>query len=533
MTRLDSLVAALTALTGTGLRVWRRSNGDAEVRLLAGRAPARGWRPPLPAKGAARTVKTPDGPARFAPVPGVAGAWLEARAPKPRGGPAVDAKALARVVAGVIEAEDETRQVAAELSERYEEIDLIYSISEVLGHTIQLSDAAARILKEVSGVVGARRATLLAVDEGGKVLRIVAAQGMDPSEAEPIEVDDPSSVAARVFREGRIHSYNPPAAPEHPEDPGRAYRGHAYLSVPVLYGTQNGVSRPIGVINFTDRAGGDAFSSGDRKLVAAIANQIGAALANARLVSRDLEQQRLRRELELARDLQLKLLPSPLVIAARADVAARCRPAEVVGGDFYNLLRLPGDRVGVMIGDVSSHGFGAALIMALAMAASGIHAESAVDPAEVLGRLEESLSDELAKTEMFLTLFYGVIDPGAGRLTYANAGHPHAFVVREDGRPQRLEATRPPLGLAAGTGAPEATQPWARRADTLCLFTDGIADATSLRGTRFGEERVLGHVGRMRGRPTIDILNAVTTELDAFTDGADPADDRTIVLLRV
>ena len=118
-------------------------------------------------------------------------------------------------------------------------------------------------------------------------------------------------------------------------------------------------------------------------------------------------------------------------------------------------------------------------------------------------------------------------------MTYANAGHPHAFIVREDGRPQRLEATRPPLGLAVGTGAPEATQPWARRADTLCLFTDGIADATSLRGTRFGEERVLGHVGRMRGRPTIDILNAVTTELDAFTDGADPADDRTIVLLRV
>ena len=530
MTRLEALIAALATLTGARLRVWRRQPPDDGVRLLAGRAPRRGWHPALPARAAARTLKTPEGSARFAPVPGVAGAWLEARV---RGRRTIDAAAVARVVAGVFEAEEETRLVAAELSERYEEIDLIYTISEVLGHTIRLRDAASRILREVSGVVGARRATLLAVDEGGKVLRIVAAQGMDAAEAEPIEVDDPSSIAARVFREGRIHAYNPPAAPEHEEDPGRAYRGHAYLSVPVLYATPGGPSRPIGVINFTDRIGGDAFSSGDRKLVAAIANQIGAALANARLVSRDLEQQRLRRELELARDLQLKLLPSPLVIAARADVAARCRPAEVVGGDFYNLLRLPGDRVGVMIGDVSSHGFGAALIMALAMAASGIHAESAVDPAEVLGRLEESLSDELAKTEMFLTLFYGVVDPGAGRLVYANAGHPHAFVVHADGRPERLAATRPPLGLGAVTGSPDQTEPWARRADTLCLFTDGIADATSLRGTRFGEERVLGHVSRMRGRSTIDILNAVTTELDAFTDGADPADDRTIVLLRV
>jgi sigma-B regulation protein RsbU (phosphoserine phosphatase) len=228
----------------------------------------------------------------------------------------------------------------------------------------------------------------------------------------------------------------------------------------------------------------------------------------------------------------LKLLPSPLVIAAKADVAARCRPAEVVGGDFYNLMRLTGDRVGVMIGDVSSHGFGAALIMALAMAASGIHAEAAASPAEVLGRLEESLADELQKTEMFLTLFYGVVDPAAGTLFYANAGHPQAFLVRADGTPCRLEATRPPLGLAAGR-ATDAELPWARRADTLCLFTDGIADATSLRGVRFGEERVLGHVSRMRGRSTLDVLNAVTTELDAFTDGADPADDRTIVLLRV
>lgn len=464
-------------------------------------------------------------------VPGFTDTWLEVKA---TGRGRVNARALAKTVAALLEAEEETKAVAAELSARYEEIDLIYTISEVLGHTIRLSDAASRILREVSDVVGARRATLLAVDEGGKVLRIVAAQGMNPSEAEPIEVDDPSSIAARVFRDGRILSYNPPvgetSAAANRES--RSYRGYAYLSVPVLYATPGGPSRPIGVINFTDRIGGDAFTTGDRKLVAAIANQIGAALANARLVSRDLEQQRLRRELELARDLQLKLLPSPLVIAAKADVAARCRPAEVVGGDFYNLMRLPGDRIGVMIGDVSSHGFGAALIMALAMSASGIHAESATSPAAVMTLLEQSLADELQKTEMFLTLFYGVIDPAAGKLFYANAGHPQAFVVRPDGSSCRLEATRPPLGLGLG-GTADAEQPWAKRADTLCLFTDGISDAMSLRGVRFGEERVLGHVSRMRGRSTLDILNAVTTELDAFTEGADPTDDRTIVLLRV
>src|SRR5258705_8353259 len=172
-----------------------------------------------------------------------------------------------------------------------------------------------------------------------------------------------------------------------------------------------------------------AFTAGDRKLVAAIANQIGAAIENARLVELDLGQQRVRRELELAHDLQLKLLPSPAVVATKADVAARCRPAESVGGDFYNLLSLHGERVGVMIGDVSSHGFGAALIMALAMAASGIHAETAESPSEALRRLEMSLAEEPEEPATFLTPCYAVIDPAAGRIAYANAGHPHAFLV--------------------------------------------------------------------------------------------------------
>src|SRR5207302_10538356 len=215
-------------------------------------------------------------------------------------------------------------------------------------------------------------------DPEAHVLRIVAARGMQPDDLEPIEVDDLCSVAARVFREMRIVSYDPtdpkavnPGCPE-----GRNYRGEAFLSVPVLYAAPGARGKPIGVINLTDRVGEDAFTAGDRKLVAAIANQIGAAIENARLVARDLGQERMRQELELAHDLQLKLLPSPLVVAARAHVAARRRPGASVGGDLHQLLNLHGARVRVMIGDVTSHGFGSALIMALAMAAAGIHAEA-------------------------------------------------------------------------------------------------------------------------------------------------------------
>jgi len=474
-------------------------------------------------------LDTPDGPAWFQPIPSVHDTWLEIKGEGEQA-----AVELAEVVGAVMGAEEETGQVAAELSGRYEEIDLIYTISEILGHTIRLDEAANRILREVSAVVRARRATLMVHDPREHVLRLVAARGVELGEIDPIEVDDPTSIAARVFREMRTISYDPSdqRAPK-PRNPiERGYRGHAFLSVPVVYASPGRVPTPIGVINLTDRTGEDAFTAGDRKLVAAIANQIGAAIENARLVELDLSQQRVRRELELAHDLQLKLLPSPAVVAAKADVAARCRPAESVGGDFYNLLSLHGDRVGVMIGDVSSHGFGAALIMALAMAASGIHAETAESPHEALRRLEMSLSEELAETEMFLTLCYVVANPAEGVLTYANAGHPHAFLIStQDGALKRLAATRPPLGL--GDGGQELVEQCERGKAILCLFTDGLADARGPSGERFGEQRVLSHVVNLRGRPARHILEAVFTDIAAFTGGAPANDDRTLVLLKV
>lgn len=485
-------------------------------------------------------ASAPEASAWLEPIPETQGVWLEiangglGKAPTPGARPGLG-QDLAQIVGSLLSAERDATQVAAELSERYEEIDLIYTISEILGHTIRLDEAADRILREVSTVVGARRATLLVHDAEQHVLRLVAARGMDPEDVEPIEVDDVCSVSARVFREMRIVSYDPTdpkaANPGCPE--GRNYRGQAFLSVPVLYAAPGARAKPIGVINLTDRLGEDAFTAGDRKLVAAIANQIGAAIENAQLVARDQGQQRVLRELELARDLQLKLLPSPLVLAARVDVAARCRQAESVGGDFYNLLNLRADRIGVMIGDVTSHGFGAALIMALVMAASGIHAEAAETPTEVLRRIEESLADELASTEMFLTVFYAVVDPKVGRITFANAGHPHAFLVSSrTGKSVRLDATRPPLGVATVPGE-DAVLTWARREAIICLFTDGVAEAESAHGERFGEERVLGHVARLKDRPAREILESVHADLAGFTGGAAAADDRTVVILRV
>jgi phosphoserine phosphatase RsbU/P len=508
------------------VRLWRY-DGRA-LRLAAGSDP--GTAPEVPR--ATGLTPTPAGTVWLEPVDEIAGFWLEI------GGlaePALEAAAerLMPIVGALLDAERQRAFLAEELTSRYEEIDLLYAISEILGQTVQLEEATQTIAAEVSTVVGARRASIMVFDEAGGVLRTVAARGFALDGLSPVRVDDDCSVAARVYRERRVVAYDPTTPDVVATDCGepRGYRGQAFLSVPICYGAPGSPLRCVGVINLTDRLGGDRFTLSDRKLVTAVANQIGAAVENARLVERDRLQQRLRHELELAHDLQLKLLPSPAVLQGDADVAARCFPADSVGGDFYTFSRLGRGRVGVMLGDVASHGFSAALVMALVMSAAGIHANASVTPDETLTALLDSLSTELSTTEMYFSVFYGVLDPLSGRLSYANAGHPYAFRVPRFGDPERLEATAPPLGLATAGSIQRRQVPWSVDHDLLVLWTDGLVDARNEAGEPFGEQRLLDTVCARRADTPEAIVAAVLQEATTF--GAQPTDDRTLLVLRI
>jgi sigma-B regulation protein RsbU (phosphoserine phosphatase) len=184
-----------------------------------------------------------------------------------------------------------------------------------------------------------------------------------------------------------------------------------------------------------------------------------------------------------------------------------------------------------MIGDVSGHGYQAALIMAVAMSASAIHAQSTSDPGKTLQALYSSMHDELATTEMYISVFYGVVDRKAGVLRYANAGHPHAFVVPPRGKLVRLPALNPPLGMSAE--APKAEQvPWNIEEDMLLLFTDGVSDARNANGDRLGEERVLELVQRYRGDPPAKLVDRLFLLIDQHTSGARRRDDLTVLALR-
>jgi sigma-B regulation protein RsbU (phosphoserine phosphatase) len=359
------------------------------------------------------------------------------------------------------------------------------------------------------------------------MLHVVAAIGTGSEGAPSIRVDDPESVSARVFRTQHPISVE---ADEMVCDAERPYRRGEMLSVPIMWTTPSG-GEPLGVVNLSDRRSHQPYSAGDMKLVAAIATQIGTAIQNARLVKASLEQQRLMQEMYLAHDLQMKLLPNPSIVAPEANVAARVVPAESVGGDFYHLFRLSGDRTGVMIGDVSGHGYRAALIMALAMSAAAIHAQTAEGPGQMLSMLLGTLREELATTEMFISMFFGVLERETSTLRYSNTGHPHAFIFGSSGDPRRLVAQGPPLGMT--DDAPGAGDvPWKAGEDLLVLFTDGIVDARNSAGDRLGEEKVLRVIGRARSKEPDAILRRVFDMLGEHTGGAPSADDLTLLVMR-
>ena len=435
---------------------------------------------------------------------------------------------LTTVLERAFEFSQEIRFFTYELSERYEEINLLYSISETLGSLVPLPEAAQTIMGEVCDVLGARRGSLWVYQLQGNQLNLIAAVGEEGIQG-PLSVYDPLAVTARVFREGRPVIVGRPGSPEESRLPMQEGLD-SLLSVPIRYSPPDGEPRTVGVINLIGRKRGGRFTASDQKLLSAIASQVGSALENHRLIQESLAQERVTREMELAHNLQMKLLPVAQQFEG-AEVAARVQPAEQVGGDFFHLLHLSEGRLGVMIGDVSTHGFPAALIMALSMSAATIYAMEVDRPAAVLRHLDDALRDELETTEMYLSLFYGVLDPARGELVYANAGHPHAFLIHRDGRHRRLLATDPPVGIAGPDSYGEVRVPWVRGEDVLLLFTDGMSDTLGEGEGGGGEDIVLrAAIQGREGDPqkVVDDLFRRAEEADATI----PADDRTVLVLR-
>lgn len=244
------------------------------------------------------------------------------------------------------------------------------------------------------------------------------------------------------------------------------------------------------------------------------------------------------RELALAGEIQASFLPAELPSIPGWQLSATLQPARQASGDFYDVLYLPGGRVGIVVADVTDKGAGAALYMALSCTLFRTYAEQdPAHPEQVLAVVNRRILKDTSAKE-FVTVFYGVLEPATGLLAYSNAGHcpPYLFRAASGGGVEELTRTGLPLGIFHD-GTWECRTVELEPADLLLLYTDGISEARSEQAAFFGEERMLaavaatlGTAGRARPSPQ-QVQDALLAEVQRFSGEAPRSDDIALLVL--
>jgi len=240
------------------------------------------------------------------------------------------------------------------------------------------------------------------------------------------------------------------------------------------------------------------------------------------------ERERIEQELQVARQIQQELLHEATPQLDGWRIATYYRPAREVGGDFYDFLELSNGRLGLVVGDATGKGMPAALVMATIRGMLRAVVQSLESPGEVLARVNEALVAD-SPPSMFVTCFYGVLDPENGRLRYANAGH-NLPCRKHDGQADELRARGMPLGLMPDTGY-EEKEAVLEVGDSTLFYSDGLVEAHDPQRDLFGFPRLRGLVAEHGKQGSLE--EALLEELYSFVgEGWEQEDDITLLTLR-
>lgn len=288
--------------------------------------------------------------------------------------------------------------------------------------------------------------------------------------------------------------------------------------------------RVLGVLDVQNNIAG-TFDRDDLFVLQTLADQIAMAIEDARLYEEARERERLEQELRVALDIQTSLLPAALPAIPGWEIAAAWQPARNVAGDFYDFIPLRDGRWGVLIADVSDKGIPAALFMAVARTLLRAMAIGKGTPAAALERANDLILAD-TQTDMFVTVFYTVLDPVTSQLTYVNAGHvPPLCYQSKTGSIAMLHTHGIALGVIPEIKLEERTVAMAR-GDLMVLYTDGITEAVNADLEEFGQERLARLIFEHHAMPAHALVNIIEDALREFVGDQPPFDDRALVVLR-
>lgn len=284
----------------------------------------------------------------------------------------------------------------------------------------------------------------------------------------------------------------------------------------------------VGVLQALNREGG-GFSTEDEELARVLGAQAGVAIHRQFLLDEQVEKQRMARDLELARQIQLESLPKRDPVIPGYEIAGWNKSADETGGDCFDFVPLGDGRYAIFLADATGHGIGSALIIAQCRAMIRAMLSVTSDPATVAARVNELLMNDIA-ADRFVTAFLGVLDPRAHRLSYVSAGQGPLLFITAAGRESRGANALPFAVLDEFDAASEQFE--FAPGSLVVLLTDGFFETSAPSGEQFGEDRVLEFLGENANRSVSELISGLHDATLAFRAGGPQPDDLTAILLR-
>lgn len=289
-------------------------------------------------------------------------------------------------------------------------------------------------------------------------------------------------------------------------------------------------SKLVGVLTLYNKKRGGEFSIEDQRLLSILAGQSAQVIETARLYEEEKKLATVQQELNLAYEIQTNLLPSKAPEINGFDIAGMSVPAQSVGGDYFDYIKIDDYHWGMALGDVSGKGMGASLLMANCQATLRGQAQFGLSVHETVERSNHLLSDNIRRGS-FVTLFYGVLDAISGQFKFCNAGHNKPYVVRADGSLEMLTLGGLVVGFM-GSQKYKEDSIILNQGDTLFVFSDGVTEAMNHNHDQFEEERletILKNIGDVSAQTYIDTVHAAVKKHAA---GAPQNDDITMLVLK-
>ena len=404
---------------------------------------------------------------------------------------------------------------------------LLAALSQDLAGTPDLDSTLSNAVAQTLAYMGAEAASLFLLDEQGE--RLVCRACAGPVHITGLCLERQQGIIGRALAEGRVQlvrdtAHDPDFSASVDQQTGFCTR--SILCAPLMV-----KGELLGALEAINKRKADAnetadglFADADRDFLQALAGMVALAVHNARMTAALVEQERMKRELDLARDIQRDLLPPPA--PAGVPIHGLNLPAHEVSGDFYDFCALPDGRYLWGLGDVAGKGMNAALLMAKTISLLRCLGKAALPPGQLLARLNEELC-ETTRRGVFVTLVAGLYDPASGKVVLAGAGHPPPLRRTPDGQWTAFAAEAPPLGIVPGIDFPETRL--SLDGGRLYVYSDGVSEGHTASGSMLGAD---GLRALLEGCADADPAAQVAAIASALArPGARLHDDLTVLVL--